>query len=118
VGLLAFSPIGAGILSGKYNGDRIPEGSRRSGSENIGGRITQHLWPFMEEYVGVAGRFHMDPSQLALAWSLTRPGMTSAIFGATRMDQLETAIGAVDLEIPDEVLNALSDIHRRHPMPI
>ena len=88
VGLLAFSPLAAGLLSGKYQGDVVPEGSRRSHVGNLGGRVTDSMWPAVDAYLDVARKHGLDPCQMALAWCRTRPFMASAIFGATSMDQL------------------------------
>lgn len=117
VGLLAFSPIGAGLLSAKYAPDVTPAGSRRSLTPDLGGRITARVWPAIEAYRAIAERHGLDPSQMALAWTLTRPFLTSAIFGATSMAQLETALGAADLSLSDEVMTAIDAAHRAHPLP-
>jgi aryl-alcohol dehydrogenase-like predicted oxidoreductase len=54
---------------------------------------------------------------MALAWARQRPFMTSIIFGATSMDQLEVALGAIDLELSDEVMSDIAAAHKAHPMP-
>ncbi|MEM7506156.1 MAG: aldo/keto reductase, partial [Pseudomonadota bacterium] len=87
VDLLSFSPLAAGILSGKYQGDAVPPGSRRSHVANLGGRINPRLEPAVAAYLSIAERHALDPCQMALAWCLTRPFMGSAIFGATSMEQ-------------------------------
>ncbi|MDP3523921.1 MAG: aldo/keto reductase, partial [Hoeflea sp.] len=94
VGLLAFSPLATGILTGKYQGGVIPEGSRRSRVENLGGRWGPEAEVATAAYLAVAARHGLDPSQMAIAFCLTRPFMTSAIIGATTMEQLKTAIGS------------------------
>ncbi|MCP5088162.1 MAG: aldo/keto reductase [Rhodobacteraceae bacterium] len=117
VGLLAFSPLATGLLSGKYLGDATPEGSRRSFVSNLGGRVIDTMWPAMEAYVGVARKHGLDPCQMALAWCGTRPFMASAIFGATRVEQLDVALGAADMTLSDEVMADLQAVFRKHPMP-
>lgn len=117
VSLLAFSPIAAGLLSGKYKEDVTPAGSRRDLNAGLGGRITPRVWPAVEAYGEVAQRHGLDLAQMALAWCLTRPFMTSAIFGATSISQLETAIGAADLVFSDEVLADIAIVHKAHPVP-
>jgi aryl-alcohol dehydrogenase-like predicted oxidoreductase len=117
VGLLSFSPMGAGLLSGKYASEVTPAGTRRSITPDLGGRITPRVWPAIEAYRGIAERHGLDPSQMALAWTLTRPGLCSSIFGATSMEQLETALGAADLTLSDEVLDEIAAAHRAHPLP-
>ncbi len=117
VGLLSFSPLAAGLLTGKYQGGVIPEGSRMSIVDNLGGRRTERAYAAVDAYVAVARKHELDPTQMALAWCLTRPFMCSAIFGATTQAQLQTAIGAADLVLSQEVLDDLDDTHMAHPMP-
>jgi aryl-alcohol dehydrogenase-like predicted oxidoreductase len=117
VGLIAFSPLAAGLLTGKYQNGQVPEGSRRSLVPEMGGRITARVFPAVQAYLDIAARFGIDPVHLALAWCRTRPFMASAIFGATRMAQLKHALGAVSVEITDEILAEIDKAHRAHPMP-
>ena len=117
VGLLAFSPLATGLLSGKYIGDVTPKGSRRTYGANLGGRVVETMWPAVEAYVGVARKHGLDPCQMALAWCGTRPFMASAIFGATRIEQLEIALASVELTLSDEVMADILGVYRAHPMP-
>ncbi|WP_415402347.1 aldo/keto reductase [Tateyamaria sp. SN3-11] len=117
VGLLAFSPLAAGLLTGKYQGGAVPEGSRMSLNSDLGGRKTDRAFDAVDAYMAVAGRHGLEPTQMALAWCMTRPFMTSVIFGSTTMDQLEIALGAADLTLSQEVLDDLDAVHRDHPMP-
>lgn len=117
IGLLAYSPLAAGILSGKYSPDVTPEGSRRSLNQTLGGRINDHLWPALEAYRDIADRHGLDLCQMAIAWTLTRPFMATSIIGATSMAQLETILGAADLELSDDVMGEIQTTFRKHPMP-
>ena len=117
ISLLAYSPLAAGILSGKYSPDVTPEGSRRSLNQTLGGRINEHLWPALEAYHDIADRHGLDLCQMAIAWTLTRPFMATSIIGATSMAQLETILGAADLELSDDVMNEIQTTFRKHPMP-
>ncbi|PLX36206.1 MAG: aldo/keto reductase [Hyphomicrobiales bacterium] len=117
VDLLAYSPLACGILSGKYAGDTTPPGSRRSINATINNRIIDTMWPAHDAYLEVAKKHGLDPAQMALAFCLTRPFMGSAIFGATSIKQLETAIGAADIKLSDEVMEDLTNAYRHHPMP-
>ena len=117
VGLLAFSPLAAGMLSGKYGPDQTPNGSRRSITADLGGRITDNVWPAIDAYQAVADRHGLNIVQMAMAWCLTRPFMTSAIFGATSLDQLKTILDAQDLTLSEDVLKDLNTAHKNHPMP-
>ncbi|MFD1157094.1 aldo/keto reductase [Roseovarius aestuarii] len=117
VGLLAFSPLAAGMLTGKYQGGAVPEGSRMSYVANLGGRRTDRAFPAVDAYLEVARKHGLDPVHMALAWCLTRPFMCSAIFGSTSMEQLDLALGAVDVTLSDEVLRDIDMAHRAHAMP-
>lgn len=118
VGLLAYSPLAGGILSGKYLAGEKPAGSRGAINGDIGGRLVQHQQAATQAYVDLAARHGIDPSQLALAFCLTRPFMASAIIGATSMEQLKINIGAADVKLSDEILREINKIHRQYPMPI
>ncbi|OCW55807.1 aldo/keto reductase [Hoeflea olei] len=118
VGLLAFSPLAAGILTGKYQGDVIPEGSRRTLTPELGGRWGPRTEAATAAYLDVAAKHGLDPAQMAIAFCLTRAFMTSAIIGATTMDQLRTAIDAKDLLLSAEVLDDIAAARREHPLPI
>ncbi|MDH5797788.1 MAG: aldo/keto reductase, partial [Paracoccaceae bacterium] len=117
VDLLAFSPMAAGLLTGKYQNGAVPDGSRKSLNPALGGRVTDRVWPAVDAYLAVAQRHGLDPAQMALAWTLTRPFMGSSIFGATTMEQLKTALGAADLVLSEEVMKDISEAHKAHPMP-
>ncbi|TMM55147.1 aldo/keto reductase [Sulfitobacter sabulilitoris] len=117
VGLLSFSPLAAGLLTGKYQGGAIPDGSRMSLNGDLGGRKTDRAFAAVDAYLDIARRHGLDPSQMALAWCLTRLFMTSVIFGSTTMDQLEVALGAVDVTLSEEVMAEIDTAHRAHPMP-
>ena len=118
VGLMAFSPLGAGILSGKYRNGAIPPGSRRSINEKLGGRYTETVVEATGVYCTVAERHGLDVAQMALAFCLTRPFMMAAIIGATNMEQLKTNIGAADVTLSDEVMADIAKVHRQFPIPM
>ncbi|MFT5113426.1 MAG: aryl-alcohol dehydrogenase-like predicted oxidoreductase [Parasphingorhabdus sp.] len=118
VGLLAFSPLAAGILSGKYQGDKTPAGSRRTFSENLGGRYSPHVVPVVDKYLQVAERYQLDPCQMSVAFCCSRPFMTSAIIGAVSEQQLTNSIKSCELNLSDEILTDLNDVHRQYPNPM
>ncbi|MFK5997302.1 MAG: aldo/keto reductase [Rhodobacterales bacterium] len=118
VGLLAFSPLAAGLLTGKYHkGEAPPEGSRMSIGPELGGRITPQVWPAVAAYRAVADKHGLDMAQMALAWCAMRPFIASAIFGATKMDQLETALRSTEITLSNAVLSDIAAAHKAHPMP-
>lgn len=117
VGLMAFSPLAAGLLSGKYAADVTPPGSRRSLVPEMGGRLSPRVWPAIEAYREIATHHGLGLPQMALAWTLTRPFVMSSIFGATTMEQLDLALGAADLTLSPEVLEEIDTAHKAHPYP-
>ena len=117
VGLLPFSPLAAGYLTGKYQGGAVPAGSRMSLNETMGGRRTDRVLPAVDTYLGVARDFGIDVVHMALAWSARRPFVCSSIFGATTVSQLRHLLGAADVTLSDELLAALDAAHKAHPMP-
>jgi aryl-alcohol dehydrogenase-like predicted oxidoreductase len=115
--LLAFSPLATGLLSGKYAGDVIPEGSRRSLNADLSGRITPQVFPAVAAYLGIAARHGLDPCQMAIAFCRSRPFATIPIIGATTQEQLQTNLGAASVTLSPEVLAEIAETHRTHPMP-
>jgi len=117
IGLFAYSPLACGMLTGKYQNGATPAGSRKSIGPELGGRVTERVWPVIEAYLDIARRHGLDPSQMALAWAMTRPAMMSLIIGATSTEQLDCLLGAPDLDLSDEVIEEIEATHRAHPMP-
>jgi len=114
--LLAFSPLAAGILSGKYAGDQIPPGSRRVANPTLSGRITPLVFPAAAAYCAVALRHGLDPCQMAIAFCLSRPFHVIPIIGAASLAQLAVNLGS-DLTLPPDVLADIDAAHRAHPQP-
>ncbi len=117
IDLLAFSPLAAGLLTGKYQGGAVPDGSRMSLNGDLGGRKSDRAFVAVDAYLAVAKKHGLDPVHMALAWCSARPFMGSVIFGATTMAQLDQALGAIDMTLSDEVTQELDAAHRAHPMP-
>ncbi len=117
VGLLAFSPLGTGLLTGKYQGGAVPAGSRKAINPELGGRHSERVYDAVAAYLDIAARHGLDPVHMALAWCRTRPFMASAIFGATRLEQLSHILASTSLELSQEVLDEITAAHRANPMP-
>lgn len=117
VTLLAFSPLACGLLTGKYQGGAIPQGSRRSLNDGLGGRITDRVFNVAQVYLDIAARHGVDPVHMALAWCCTRPFKTLPIFGATTQAQLDHIIAGTGTVLSQELLDEVSKAHRAHPMP-
>lgn len=117
IDMLAFSPLAAGLLTGKYQGGAMPEGSRMSLNGDLGGRKTDRAFAAVDAYLGVAQAHGLDPVHMALAWCRARPFMGSVIFGATSLEQLGRALGAAEVTLSAEVMTELDTVHKAHPMP-
>ncbi|MFU8865113.1 MAG: aldo/keto reductase [Rhodobacterales bacterium] len=117
VGLLAFSPLAAGLLTGKYNSGSIPEGSRRSFTPDLGGRITDRAFAAVQAYLDLAAEFGLDPVHMALAWCAARPFMTSVIFGASTQAQLDHVLAGAGLVLPEGLADRIDTLHRAYPLP-
>ncbi len=117
VPLLAFSPLATGLLTGKYAGGVIPEGSRREKSDTLGGRITPRVFETVSAYLGLARDWHIDPVHMALAWHRSRPFVSIPIIGATISKQLAHQLPAMDLALDPELIAAIDACHRAHPLP-
>lgn len=117
VSLLPFSPLAAGLLTGKYQNGAVPEGSRMSLNGNLGGRKTDRAFEAVDAYAKVAEDAGLDLTLMALAWSAQRPFVASSIFGATTSEQLEHLLKASDMTLADDEMAALDATHKLHPMP-
>jgi aryl-alcohol dehydrogenase-like predicted oxidoreductase len=119
VGLLAYSPLAQGFLSGKYLDGARPEGSR----ETLFKRGQRYQKPGAEDairdYVNIAREAGLDPAVMANAWVTARPFVTSNIIGATNMAQLALAIGSASLTLAPEILARIDAVHqlRGNPAP-
>lgn len=117
VGLLAYSPLGFGVLSGKYLHDAKPAGTRLV----IFDRFTRYTNPqaiaATEAYVKLAQDHGLDPAQMALAYVNSRPFLTSNIIGATSMEQLRSNIDSSNIRLDKDVLREIEAIHAKFPNP-
>lgn len=117
IGLLAYSPLGFGVLSGKYLGDQKPENARLTLFENYKRYSGKTAKKATQEYAELAKAHGISLAQMALSFVNSRPFLTSNIIGATTMDQLRENIGSIDVELSEEVVRAIEQIHDRIPNP-
>lgn len=117
VGLLAYSPLGFGTLSGKYLNDARPAGARLTLFKRFSRYTNDMARQAVAEYVNLAGQYDINPAQMALAFVNSRPFLTSTIIGATTMDQLRDDIASIDMKLDDTVIEQIEEIHRRYPNP-
>ncbi len=111
VGVIPWSPLGGGLLSGKIRrGEKVPQGSRAAQQLDQNPRFTNEKnLEIAEAVIEVAAKAGVTPSQIALAWCIAQPGVTSPIFGARTLSQLEDNLVAADLVLEEETLRALDE---------
>jgi aryl-alcohol dehydrogenase-like predicted oxidoreductase len=117
VGLLAYSPLAFGVLSGKFlNGARPPEARvvRWARFARYNGDIAERT---ASAYVEIARRHGLNPSQMALAFVNRQRFLTSNLIGATTMTQLKTNLGSASVKLSEDVINAIEAVHRAQPNP-
>ncbi|EIK98021.1 aldo-keto reductase [Pseudomonas sp. M47T1] len=116
-GLLAYSPMAFGMLSGKFENGAKPANARLT----LFSRFTRYNNPqsvaACSRYVALAREHGLDPAQMALAFVTQQPFVTSNIIGATSLEQLDTNIASFDLKLSDEVLEGIEAIHKDQPNP-
>jgi aryl-alcohol dehydrogenase-like predicted oxidoreductase len=120
VGLLAYSPLAQGFLTGKYLDGARPAGARTTLFERGQRYQTPGAEEAIRDYVGIARRFGLDPAALAVAFVTSRPFLTSNIIGATTMEQLKVCIdGSLAVDMTPELEDALDAVHqlRGNPCP-
>ncbi len=117
ISLLSYSPLACGLLSGKYLNGKIPTGSRKSIYNDLGKRDTEMVNFAVQDFITISKKHNLDPCQIALAFSLSRPFMTSVIFGATNKKQLINCIESKNLILDNSILEDINIFYRRHPVP-
>ncbi len=117
IGLLAYSPMAFGALSGKYLNNRWPEKGRLTLYKRFSRYSNPQAISATQQYVETARNAGLDPAQMALAFVTSRSFVTSNIIGATTLEQLESNLQSSELALSDEVLNAIEKIHTEQPNP-
>jgi aryl-alcohol dehydrogenase-like predicted oxidoreductase len=117
VGLLAYSPLAGGTLSGKYLNGAQPAGARMTLFSRFNRNNSPQSQAAIERYVALARGAGLDPSQMALAYVDAKAFVTSTIIGATSMEQLKTNIDAFDLSLDPAVTQAIEAVHLDCPNP-
>lgn len=117
IGLLAYSPLAFGVLSGKYLDDARPANARLSLFERFQRYNNPQVEIAVRRYVDLARAHGLDAAQLALAFVTSRPFVTSNIIGATTLEQLRSNLASVELKLDDELLESLEAIHISQPNP-
>ena len=117
LGLLAYSPLGMGVLSGKYLKGQRPAGARLSLFPDYNRYSNPQAMAATEAYVKLAREHDLDPAQMALAFVTGRPFVTSNIIGATNMEQLQSNIASQEIRLSPELLASLDEIHATYTNP-
>jgi aryl-alcohol dehydrogenase-like predicted oxidoreductase len=117
IGLLAYSPLAFGWLSGKYEGGARPEGARITLFERFKRYSKPEAVQATSRYVELAKRHGLSPAQFALAFVNSRPFLTSNLIGATSLAQLKGNIASVDVKLSPEVLAEIDALHELQPNP-
>jgi aryl-alcohol dehydrogenase-like predicted oxidoreductase len=116
-GLLAYSPLGFGTLTGKYLDEAHPEGARLTRYPRFGRYLGEQAVAATRAYVELARERGLSPAALALAFVNSRPFVTADIIGATSRDQLEENLASTEVRLDEETLAAIEAIHARSPNP-
>jgi len=117
-GLLAYSPLACGYLSGKYRENKLPKNSR---IERNGDFWTRYQKPNMnmavDAYYKISKKHNLDMSQMSLKFIEMQPFITSVIIGATTMEQLKKNIESVNIKLTDEIINEINEVQAIYPNP-
>lgn len=116
-GLLAWSPLARGMISGKYLNGKRPAGARLTIETRPERRDTPQANNAIKAYIAVAEKHGLDVCQMALAFVNAQPFVTSNIIGATNMDQLKTNIDSINITLNQDVLDDIHQVYRDYPMP-
>jgi len=116
-GLLAWSPLCRGMISGKYLNGARPEGARLTIETRVEHRIHPMTDKAIVRYLELAKAHNLDVNQMAIAFVNQQPFVSSTLIGATNMEQLKTNIDAIDIKLSDKVLEGIENIHRENPLP-
>ena len=117
-GLLAYSPLAGGRLSGKYIGNKKPKNARYTlWPRRFSRHNTKRGEVAIESYFKIAKKYGIAPSTFANAFVNDRPFVTSNIIGATSMSQLKENIGSINIRLSSEILNEIENIHLSDPNP-
>ncbi len=116
VGLLAWSPLATGLLSGKYAKGKVPEGTRWTMLRKHNQRDVPRAHAAVDAYLKLAKENNIDPTQMALAFVTTRPFVTSNIIGATNLTQLKSNLESIEIKLTPQVLKGIEEIRKEFPV--
>lgn len=118
IGLLAYSPLASGYLTGKYRNNQLPKNSRLERDRDFWTRYNKpNTTKAVDAYYEISKKHNLDFAQMALKFCEIQPFMTSVIIGATTMDQLKTNIESVNINLTEEVINEINEVQKIYPNP-
>ena len=117
VGLLAYSPLGFGVLSGKYLGGKIPKDSRLSLFPNLSRFSGENSMRATEFYNEIAKKHEMSLTQMSLSFVNSRSFVTSNIIGASKLSQLKENIESINIDLSEDILSEIEKVHNKIPNP-
>ena len=116
-GLLAYSPLGFGILSGKYRNGKTPENSRLKLFPNLSRFSNDNCVKAVDMYYQISQKYNMTLAEMSLAFVNDRPFVTSNIIGATSMDQLKENINSINIKLSDDIIAEINKVNEEIPNP-
>ena len=118
IGLLAYSPLAIGYLTGKYRNNKIPKNSRLDHDGDFWTRYNKpNAEKAVEAYYQISKKNNIDMAQMSLKFCEIQPFVTSVIIGATTMQQLKTDIESVNVKLTDEIIKEINEIQKIYPTP-
>ena len=118
IGLLAYSPLAIGYLTGKYRNNKIPKNSRLDHDGDFWTRYNKpNAEKAIEAYYQISKKNNIDMAQMSLKFCEIQPFVTSVIIGATTMQQLKTDIESVNVKLTDEIIKEINKIQKIYPNP-
>ena len=117
IGLLAYSPLGFGVLSGKYLNGELPDGSRLKLFPNLSRFAGKQSMKATEQYMKVAKKRNMSLTHLSLSFVNSRPFVTSNIIGASKLSQLKENIDSINIKLDDNIIREIEEIQSLIPNP-
>jgi len=116
-GLLAYSPLAFGYLTGKYRNNNMPKGSRIDLFKDFTRYNNENSIKAIEEYYKISQKFNLDFAQMSIKFCEIQPFITSVIIGATTMQQLKTNVESVNVKLNNEIINEINEIQKKYPNP-
>ena len=116
-GLLAYSPLAFGYLTGKYRNNNMPKGSRIDLFKDFTRYNNENSIKAIEEYYKISQKFNLDFAQMSIKFCEIQPFVTSVIIGATTMQQLKTNVESVNVKLNNEIINEINEIQKIYPNP-